>query len=155
MYVHLPREPHKDAHGAGRVSVRPVWLLRLVLALLLLPAVLSGGTASARALLRCEVTQAVHATCCCPVAAPLAVASISRSCCCTRVEVDSALPDGSLRAQSQVTPPLLVALQPAWRGFGARARTLPGAAAPPSRAELPPPTRVGRSLIVLHRRFLI
>jgi len=155
MYARPRREPHQSAPARARGALRAVWAVRALMALLLLPTLLSGGAARAQAMLRCEVTQQVHATCCCPATPVAPVASISRSCCCTRVAVDQALPSGSVRAATEAAPPLLAALLPGWRGFGSlpALELLPDAVSP---QQAPPPPIPSRpSLIVLHRRFLI
>lgn len=155
MYARPLREPRQSAPARARAGLRAVWAVRALMALLLLPTLLSCGTTSAQALLRCEVTQQVHATCCCPASPVSPVTSISRSCCCTRVEVDQALPSGSVRAATEAAPPLLAVLLPGWRGFGAlpTLELLPDAV---SAQQAPtPPTHARPSLIVLHRRFLI
>ncbi|MDB4986583.1 MAG: hypothetical protein JWN04_1761 [Myxococcaceae bacterium] len=154
MFARPRRELHQSAQAGATAALRVSWVVRVLVALLLLPAIVSGGSASARALLRCEVTQQMHASCCCPTSQLSPAASISRSCC-TRVEVDQELPSGSVRNVSEVVPPLLAALLPVWRGFGSLPPLELAPDAPSSQQAPPPPTHEGPSLIVLHRRFLI
>lgn len=150
-----PDREHDRAPPGVKAPWRAVRALQVVLTLLLLPVLLSGGTTSAQALLRCEATRTVHASCCCPAEGAPSVASITPAPCCTLVQVDSTLPSGSLHAPSEVAPPVLAAHQPAWRGFAPLLEPTKPVHVSPQLRPLPPRTRSGPSLIVLHRRFVI
>lgn len=146
---------YAQSHGAtyGRAAWRATW--RLLVLLGLLPALFLGSSSGTEALFRCRATQLVETSCCCPNSDILGTAEISPSCCCERVQLDSALPTGALHGDGH----------PVAEGFGpvvrrATARELFAV------AEAPPQdprglalergrARAGPSLVILHRRFLI
>lgn len=169
----LPRPRAACSHGRrnglrkqlerGRLLV---WASRALLTLLSLSILVAGGPARAQALLRCEVTKTLHTACCCPSTSsdearpsmvPLAsTVRAASSSCCTWVELDRAPPSSLQSLQTQVLPPVLLALvAPACRGFGALPRILLPADTAPRRLAPPRPLGSALSLIVLHRRFLI
>jgi hypothetical protein len=128
---------------------------RWLMAALLLPTLLFGGVNGVRALFLCEMTQSVHATCCCPAAAELPHDAVTRSCCCERVELESSVPRGSLHQDAQVTPhaQALASVSTVW--FGAPPSLAPKRYLPPTWLRGSMRARAGPSLVVLHQRFLI
>lgn len=139
---------------ASAQPARSAFLFVRALALLLLfPALVLGGRVSAEALFRCEITQTVHASCCCPAGAGTRGPALSRACCCERVEADVSLPAGSLHMDGHFAPAEHVAAVVLAMGFW-----LPWVVSsqePPAWTPERTQARAGPSLVVLHRRFLI
>jgi hypothetical protein len=130
-------------------------VVRWFVAALLLPTLFFGNVAGASALLRCKVTQSVHATCCCPVTPELSHDSVTRSCCCERVEVETSLPSGNLGGDAQVAAYGPAVLAVSKLVFGTPPSLAAAAYAPPTWVRKTIRARAGPSLVILHSRFLI
>jgi hypothetical protein len=139
---------------ACRTDRARVWrasaCVRLIVALLALPMVLSAATAAA--LFRCNMVAGVHAGCCCPMTETESDDTLERASCCERIQSGAALPPALTHdAKEVIAPPALIVVQWVVRAPREPAirRHAPSWERPAVRA------RAGPSLVVLHQRFLI
>jgi hypothetical protein len=85
-------------------------LARGLCALVLLPALLTGGAGSVYAQFRCRIDQIARRVCCCPNESVASQAAIAEACCCDSETVRIApAPSGDVRIELAAVVPDLIA----------------------------------------------